>query len=351
MQRSSAILLALLVACTATSGSPDRPAPAESTPQLAESGGGHTLFYLKRTTLTSVDVESGRRSKLAALPSADVAMAPDTTQFVVVEETSPLGPDPEGFREPQLRLRLTEDGGSTDLGAGRAPLWAPDGTAVAAIAPVEGEACPGVETEGEGCAGTEEVVAYNLKEPDVTGKTIADPALGYSLLGWSGETVLSLRAPGVAVLGNEELPFPPAEVWGASPAGEIFLHVDDDGARFTRVDAQAPVAEIDLNGASLGDGTWSFDGRTVAVVLLESAGARLKSRLALIDAATGSLSEVPGGRGAQGQLVWTSDSDRFAFTRIDPDNPVKLQAVSCSIALNCRSLFSFREGITLLGLR
>jgi hypothetical protein len=349
--RSSVLLLALLVGCTATSGPTNRPAPAESTPELAESGGGHTLFYLKGTTLTSVDVESGRHSKLAELPSADVAMAPDTTQFVVVEETSPLGPDPEGFRDPQLRLGLTEDGGSTDLGAGRAPLWAPDGTAVAAIAPVEGEACPGVETEGEGCAGTEEVVSYDLEEPDVPGKTIAGPALGYSLLGWSGETVLSLRAPGVAVLGNEELPFPPAEVWGASPAGEIFLHVDDDGARFTRVDAQAPAAEVDLNGASLGNGRWSFDGRTVAVELLEPVGARISSSLALINAATGSLEQVPEGQGAQGQVVWSSNSDRFAYTRIDPDNRAKLQVVACTVALNCRPLFSFREGITLLGLR
>jgi hypothetical protein len=345
MTRAATLLLALLVACTTTTEAPVEPPPAEPR-------SGPVLYYLRRTTLASMDLASGRRTTLAELPSADAALAPDATRMVVVEETSPLGSSPEGFRKPALLIGPTEEWAITELGPGRSPLWAPDGSAVAAIARVRGgEGCPGVETEGGGCPATEEVVAYDPAAPAEPPETLAGPALGYSLLGWSGETVLALRAPGEAVLGDEELPYRPAELWGASPVGEIFLQVDDDGARFIRVDAQAPSAEVDLDGARLGDGTWSFDGSTVAVVLLEPVGARLSSRLALIDSESGAVSEVPGGSGAQGQVVWSGDSKRFAYVRVDPDKKSRLQAVMCTVELDCRPLFSWGQGVTLLGLR
>jgi hypothetical protein len=343
MTRAAALLLALLMACTTTTEAPDGPAPAEPSP-------GAVLYYLRRTTLASMDLASGRQNTLAELPSADAALAPDTTRMVVVEETSPRGSSPEGFRKPSLLVGPTEEWAITELGPGRSPLWAADGSAVAAIAPVKGEGCPGVETEGGGCPATEEVVAYDPAAPTESPETLAGAALGYSLLGWSGETVLALRAPGEAVLGDEELPYRPAELWGASPVGEIFLQVDDDGARFIRVDAQAPSAEVDLDGARLGDGTWSFDGSTVAVVLLEPVGVRLSSRLALIDTESGAVSEVPGGGGAQGQVVWSGDSKRFAYVRVDPDKKSRLQAVMCTVDLDCRPLFSWVQGVTLLGL-
>jgi hypothetical protein len=344
MTRATGLLLALLVACTTTTEAPDEPSPAEPGP-------GPVLYYLRRTTLASMDLASGRRNTLAELPSADAALAPDTTRMVVVEETSPLGSFPEGFRKPALLIGPTEEWAITELGPGRSPRWAPDGSAVAAIARAKGEGCPGVETEGGGCPATEEVVAYDPAAPADPPEKLAGPALGYSLLGWSGETVLALRAPGEAVLGDDELPYRPAELWGASPAGEIFLQVDDDGARFTRVDAQAPAAEVDLDGARLGDGAWSFDGSTVAVALLEPVGVRLSSRLALIDTESGAVSEVPGGGGAQGQVVWSADSKRFAYVRVDPDKKSRLQAVVCTVEFDCRPLFSWGQGVTLLGLR
>jgi dipeptidyl aminopeptidase/acylaminoacyl peptidase len=345
MTRAAPLLLALLVACTTTTETPDEPTPAEPGP-------GPALYYLRRTTLASMDLTTGRRNTLAELPSADAALAPDTTRMVVVEETSPLGSFPEGFRKPALLIGPTEEWAITELGPGRSPRWAPDGSVVAAIARVKGsEECPGVETEGGGCPATEEVVAYDPAAPTAPPETLAGPALGYSLLGWSGETVLALRAPGEAVLGDAELPYPPAELWGASPAGEIFLQVDDDGARFMRVDAQAPSAEIDLGGARLGNGAWSFDGSTVAVVLLDPVGARVSTRLVLIDTESGAVSEVPGGAGAQGQVVWSADSKRFAYVRVDPDEKSRLQAVACTVEPACRPLFSWGQGVTLLGLR
>jgi hypothetical protein len=342
MTRAGALLLALLVACTTTTETPEAPPPAEP-------GRGPVLYYLRRTTLASMDLASGRRNTLAELPSADAALAPDATRMVVVEETSPLG-SPEGFRKPALLIGPTEEWAITELGPGRSPLWAPDGSAVAAIAPVKDEGCPGAEAEGAGCRATEEVVAYDPAAPADPPERLAGAALGYTLLGWSGETVLALRAPGEAALGDEELPYRPAELWGASPAGEIFLLVDDYGARFMRVDAQAPSAEVDLDGARLGDGAWSFDGSTVAVVLLEPVGARLSSTLALIDTESGAVTEVPGGSRAQGQVVWSGDSKRFAYVRVDPDQKSRLQAVICTVELDCRALFSWGQGITLLGL-
>lgn len=353
MARFVAPLLVLLsVACSGSeNGANPAPteAPATETPG-PESAPGATLLFLHRTTLMSFEIGSGL-SVVAELPSADVALSPDTQSLVVVRETSPLGPGPEGFRDPELLLRPTDGDAAERLGPGRSPLWSPDGQGVAAIVAAGGENCPGVETEGAGCPGAEQVVVYDPADPGGPPETVTGPALGYSLLGWLGTDVVSLRAPGVTVLGDQPLPFTPSEIWGASPSGDIVLQVDDNGARFTGIDAQAPQAEVNVDGAGLADGTWSYDGGTVAVVLIKPSGARVISRLALIDTDSGVVTIVPDSEGAQGQVVWDASSSRFAYVRINPADARKLQAVSCSIELDCRELFPFRQGVALLGLR
>lgn len=353
MVRISAVLLVLLIACTAggepAPTEPDGEAgPAPTSPD--EPAEPETLIYLKRASLMSLDIASGRREVLQELPSGDASVSPDTSRLVVVEETSPLGSTEEGFRAPGLLIGPTGGAGLEELGPGRSPLWSPDGEIVAAIMPTAGEACADAETEGTGCPAREQVVIFDPDQPGAPEDVVTQPALGYSLLGWSGGDVFALRAPGESVLGDQELPFSPSEVWGVSPTGGILLQVDDAGARITRIDAATARAEIDLDGAQLGQGAWSPDGSTVAAVLIKPSGARVFARLAFIDANSGALTIVPGSEGAQGNVVWTADSSSFGYVRVDPDDARKLQAVMCTAELKCRGLFNFPQGVRLLGL-
>jgi hypothetical protein len=344
--RLSVVLLVLLAACTGagsrSEGEAEPPGPTGSDSRPQES---HSLYFLRRAALSSFELSARKEHVLGDLAGPDAAMSPDTHRLVVVREGSPRGPGAEGYREPELVL--TTPGGtiSEALGVGRTPMWSADGRRIAAIAPASGEGCAGVETEGTGC-GTEKVISYDPSRPGPAGRVIAAPAAAYSLLGWAGDDVLALRAPGVTVLGNQELPLAPAEVWGASPSGQALLRANVDGARLVEVRTGRPLARVDLDGAALGDGAWSFDGGKIGVVLVRAAG----TRLALIDAETGAVVDVPDSSGAQGQVVWTADSSRFAYLRVDPADAGKLQVVTCTTGLDCRSLFSFRQGVRLLGL-
>jgi hypothetical protein len=344
--RLSVALLVLLAACTGAGSGSEReagpPGPPGSDSRPPES---HALYFLRRASLSSFELSGRKEDVLGDLASSDAAMSPDTHHLVVVREGSPLGPSAEGYREPELVLMSPGGTASEPLGVGRTPMWSADGRRVAAIAPASGEECAGVETEGTGCGG-EKVISYDPSRPGPAGRVIAGPAAAYSLLGWAGDEILALRAPGVTVLGDHELPLEPAEVWGASPDGDALLRANADAASFLDVSTGRPLARVDLDGAALGDGAWSFDGANIGVVLVRAAG----TRLALIDSGTGAVVDVPDSSGAQGQVVWTANSSRFAFVRVDPADAGKLQVVTCTIGLDCRSLFSFRQGVRLLGL-
>jgi hypothetical protein len=344
-----AVLILVLASCDQADGTADPEGSESASSEAGPVENARALIYLEEGRLVTLDLESEDVHRSTELPSSDIALSPDTERFVVVEETSPLGPGPEGFRQPRLVLGSTEDQPSEPLGPGRSPLWSPDGGLVAAIAPsTKPGDCPKVETEGSGCL-QEQVVVYDPSSPG-TVEIVTDPAAGYSLLGWAGDEVLSLRPPGEAVLGNTPIPIPTSELWGVSPRGNDVLIVDDAGSSFSSIDAEAPYARIVIDGR-LGDGSWSPNGDWVSAVVLTPAGTKLSSILTLIDSQTGEATRVSAGEGAQGQVVWQKDSARFAFARINPDQPRKLQAVECTIELECRSLFSWVQGVTLLGIR
>lgn len=95
----------------------------------------------------------------------------------------------------------------------------------------------------------------------------------------------------------------------------------------------------------MGDGAWSPDGSTIAVVQVGEG----PSRVLLIDGGTGEVRTVDEGNGAQGNVVWSHDSQTFAFVRVDPENKLKLQAVVCGASGACQPGFSWDRGVLLLG--
>ncbi len=296
------------------------------------------LVYVDGSTLRAYELDTGADEVVAQLPSADVALSPMGSLYVVVEETSPRGPGPEGFRDPRLVTGDLNGQEVSRLGPGRSPLFSPDGQRIAALAPAPGQ------------QGLEVAVTYRS---DGSGGEIELEPGRWALLGWTnhraiGAIALDRQQVIVTAADRQTLDFPPNEVWGLSPTQPQALVVATDGSAISlvswdgsdRIDVELPT------GTRLGDGTWSPNGDDIAAVTVT---AEPSQRLVLIDAATGDATEVPGSRGAQGQVVWGSDGS-FAYARVDPGAPGRLEALYCKTLASCDPLFSWREGIRLIGL-
>jgi hypothetical protein len=210
-------------------------------------------------------------------------------------------------------------------------MWSATGTQVAAIAPTE---------RGE------TIVVYEI--PGRPRETAAPKDELWSMVGWQNDSIVAIGSvSGVVSIpsdGGEPRAYrvSPEAFWGASPSGNSFVSIDEDGGSIVSDDGRVP---IDISGA-LGDGTWSWDGATIAVV---SIGAGAATQLVVIDAATGDATEPRAGTGAQGNVVWAQDSQSFAFVRVKPDQRARLEAVLCETDGSCEPAFSWDEGVTLLG--
>jgi WD40-like Beta Propeller Repeat len=322
------------------------------------------LIYVDGTKLFAFDLDSQAKRKVADLPSADVAISPDGLRYAVVKETSSYGSTPEGFRKPALVLGVLEREETSILGPGRSPLWSPDGKYIAAIAKAHGLLFCGEKQQDQqarvkNCRSTERVVAYP-SEGNGASKTLLG-ANQWSLIGWTTEhrimaTSLLFNSvvvgyPGATFDDTETLGLEPAEVWGISPS-EYALLVVKSGRTFFAYPGEGEGSTVELGGALLGDGRWSPDGKKIAAVAIKQ-GSRgtPKSSLVVIDVETGEAEAVPGSRDAQSAAVWTQDSAFFAYSRVDPHNPSKLQAVLCTAKLRCKHLFSWTQGVALLALR
>jgi hypothetical protein len=352
-------------ACTTEDAAAPSREPKEPRQRPAgQSDAPSELVYVKGVNLFLYDLDSGQRRKVGRLPSADVAVSPDGQRYAVVEETSPAGPTPEGFRKPVLRLGSIDGEDARELGPGRSPLWSPDGRFVAAIARAGGLVfCPDAIEEGEAnvksCQPTERVVAYR-SDGEGAPKTL----LGgnqWSLIGWtSDDRILAtslifnsvvLGYPGASFEDAETLGLKPEEVWGISPS-EYALLVVRDGRSFFAYPGEGEGATVELRGALLGDGAWSPDGKKVAAVAIEQRPhGSPRSKLVVIDVATGKVEAVPRSKNAQAAAAWSPSSESFTYVRVDPARASKLQAVLCSTELECETLFSWNQGVALLALR
>jgi hypothetical protein len=364
--RLSAAVIAILAAtaCTTQDAAAPSGEPTERQKRAAgEPDEPSELVYVKGTSLFLYDLGSGRRHKVAELPSADVAVSPDGKEYAVVDETSPADSTPEGFRKPVLRLGSLQGEDTRELGPGRSPLWSPDGKYVAAIAKARGvfscDARPGDPRRTKTCDATELVVAYEAAQDEK--RQILLGADRWSLIGWTSDDrilAISFIFDNVVVgdLGSsidevQTLGLQPAEVWGISPTEYVVLLVRKRQSVFDYA-GQREGSVIDLKGAMLGDGTWAPTGEHVAAIAIKQRRTQLPgSQLVLIAVASGAVQKVPGGENAQAAAAWAQDGGSFAYTRVHPQNAGKLQAVLCTMALECRPLFSWSEGISLLALR
>ena len=305
-----------------------RPATVASEPSKAPApneASTTVLAYAKKTALRGYDVGSGKDYMLRAVPGPDVTLSPDGTRLAIVRDKDP-GADPEGFADPYLSVAGVSgpsgEQAETELGPGRSAYWSADGRRIAAVT-------------GDG------VVVYDVAQG---GSSTVLAGQGWVVLGWSGGRVVAIGDETTVLAGpddTEDLGISPITLWGVSPADDTALVVE--GARpFLVRDRQR--TDIDVSVA-IGDGAWSPDGSLIAAVR-HGPGA---SRVITIDAATGATREVEDSRGAQGNVVWSEDSRRFAFVRVDPNDNLALQAVICELDGPCEPAFTWNQGVLLLG--
>ena len=337
------LLIALVVAlsgiaCT-TSTTPTSDDPVGSDPEPTPTPTAEApvaaptrLLYVDGRELHGFDFDSGAAELIAELPSADAALSPDGLHLAVVEETDPGGPGPEGFSMPAVTLR--QIGGPDEartLGPGRSPAWSADGTRIAAIAPTE---------QGES------IVIYSPAGQEIPTAAARDEL--WSLVGWQNDDVVAIGSVSGVVLvpGDGARPrayrVSPASFWGAAPVGSAFLALEQGAGVIVTKNGDQDIA----TGGALGDGTWSWDGKRIAVVVIDE---DVNTRLTLIDATTGDAAAAAESRGAQGNVVWSQDSQRFAFVRVEPERPSRLEAIVCQGPTRCEPAFSWDEGVSLLG--
>ena len=268
-------------------------------------------------------------------------MSPDGKLFVVVDEGDPRGSDHEGFRQPFLRIASTSGAEiPSDFGPGRSPVWAPNSAALAAVTP----------------RGPRESIAI-FEIPGGPPVLPGGPDRQWTIVGWQGDELVAIGAEsGVVALptvtSDTKSPFTddprrlriqPAELWGVSPIEPRQLVI---GARGAVIAGPDGTRETDVD-AALGDGAWSFDGKTIAVAFIEGP----QTSLGLIDVASGEVRAVADGKRAQGNVVWALDGKTFAFVRVDPEQRGRLEAMVCTTSTECKSAFSWDEGVHLLAFR
>lgn len=299
-----------------------RPEPAVSKTKETPPSGAQLLIYVKDNALRGYDVSNGRDAGLRGVPSPDIALSPDGRHIALVVDHDPGG-DPEGYSDPYIELaEVFPRGEDIELGPGAAPHWSPDGRQIAAITD------EGVVTYDVGSGGTNEVL---------TGQ-------GWNVLGWSGERV-AVVGQGTTVLanegGSEDLGFEPSVVWGVSPAAEEVFVAGEGPPELIEGDGSTTVA---IDGF-VADGAWSPDGRRIVVVAVGKG----PDRAVMVNTTTGEVRTIDEGTGAQGNVVWSADSQTFAFVRIDPDDNLSLQAVVCEVEARCSPGFTWGQGVQLLG--
>ncbi|MDQ4057666.1 MAG: hypothetical protein M3124_00920, partial [Actinomycetota bacterium] len=231
------------------------------------------------------------------------------------------------------------------------PLFSPGENRLAYLRPAGRRVC-----EGEECAGEVQVVTVDLASME---REILLPAGRWGLLAWSDtrlfvsderdlSRVVSVRLDGDRVA----LDVAPSEFWGVSPDGSPLLQSRPGRVRFLEI-ADAGSGELEGGeaiqlGGVLAEGLWRRAPTEVLGVLLERRATR--STLVRLRPGWRAPQAVEGSAGAVGGVLDAPDGRGFAFVRVAPSDPNRLQATYCSRAGDCRPLFEWVRGVDLLGL-
>jgi hypothetical protein len=259
---------------------------------------------------------------MRSVPGPDVALSLDGQHLAIVTDKKP-GEDPEGLADPYIGVATTMgEGQVTEIGPGRSPHWSADAARIAAIT-------------------DDGIVSYDV------GSGASTPVLEgavWSLFGWSGPEVGAVGLDGASLTtpGSEPryLDLDPSTVWGISPTDGTVLTIDQATATVIRGEQET---DISMEGG-LGDGAWDPDGSVIVAVIIGTG-----TTIGVIDTVTATIRYEAEGVGAQGNVVWSADSKRFAFVRIAPNDRLKLQAVVCTLEGECEPAFSWARGVSLLG--
>jgi hypothetical protein len=313
-----------------------------------------SLLYLRGASLHERDLDSGRDVRRLRLPSPDAYVAPRGRWVAVVRDARPPVLGEEDFAaRPVLALVDLVSGRRVGLGPGFSPLWDASGESLAWLRPLGGRSC-----EGEVCVGRAEVVALGL--PEMRSRVVLGGG-AWGLISWLGDRLLvsdGSDLSGVVLAsedGSSSIALRPSEVWGASPDGEVLLRTGRGKAQFLKVDAGAGTGQAtDVSGGShrLAEGSWSPEGgRLAAVEIVVRTSGVPASRVVVVTRA-GDVDAVAGSQGAAGPVLWSPSGKQIAFARAAGPGKRRLEAVVCAVEPpgGCRSLFSWRRGITLLRL-
>ncbi|MFN2526461.1 MAG: hypothetical protein ABR505_09420 [Actinomycetota bacterium] len=334
---SSTVLI--VVAACSDGGSPGTAPETRGGQKLGQGSNGGArvrppiaLLYLEGTALVTEDLR-GRSREFTDLSTVEVFPSATGTQIAYLTGS----PSTVNLFTPATDSRV-------EIGPGVAPVWSPDGRRLAWVRPTE-------PCEGETCVPKGEVV---VQEVGSGPERVVLEAGNWRILGWAGDFlhVVDTNEPenvlAVDWRADEEptdLGIPLAEYWGASPNGKWLLISRGEAAEFRRLTGTN--RRVRTVEGRLAEGAWAPDSSAVAAVLLGK-----ESLVALLSPDNPELEYLPGSEEAAGNVVWSADSSTVAFARADPDDRAKLQAVYCEIeALRCRPLFSWRQGVRLLGFR
>ena len=296
------------------------------------------------------NVATGADRVLARLPSRDVYAAPGSIDLAYV--LSGRGPRRGGdfVEDPRLFLFDPFTGRRDEVGSGHSPLWHARGRLLAFLRPVGDRRCL-----AERCVGRAQVVALDL---DTRRAEVVLPAGRWGLLGWAGNSLLVAgeddlgRIEAVARDGTRRsIPVAPSRVWDASPDGRWLATAEPGGIGLSSLGADrlSGARVVSLDGTPA-DGAWAPDSSKLAAVVLSQPR---NGRVVLVAVPGRFPRSLSGSRGAVGNVVWSSDGSALAFAAVAGRGGQRLKAVHCRLvnAPRCRALFSWSEGVLLLGLR
>lgn len=301
--------------------------------------------FAEAQDLHRLDLASDRDEVVGELPRAgDTEAAPGSTwlSIQIAEEEGDVF-------NPALFLYDTESEEEVELGVGFDPIWSPDGSRLAFLAPEDPSSC-----DEESCSGPRKVMVVDVDggQPE---ELIDNGA--YELLGWAGEYVVVLNedAGGAPIAqtvspdgATQDLPMLPIEFKGASPDGRWIIQSGDSGTRFLemvdgRAEDEGPEITIPT-GMTLDSAVWAHDSSRVAAAVSDDVEVEI---ITFSPADPDARAITTGGVPSIVGFFWSPDNDAFVFQRF---TGTELEAVHCPIEDPdaCEVLLAWTRGIALL---